>query len=315
MIVRSLGLVLVLSSCTSAEEQGTNVKRRASQSTTSGTNQTANSNSNSDDELSIDKPVLVGGSFLTCAAEYQDLNITSPTFGCRLASNGSRVAVPDSASGNIDLFVNGSPVTATTRKAPAGSYWQWIVSTNSKGPFDAKLALKDVIVGTSSSTPVITAGQGAADFEKALVAGSKLAWNNEAQTKVLSIDTDNGDDGLGQMMPTSNYVTTFPRHLVVNKAATSILEIGFYLKDGNTKFCRYIRSASAPSYFVYSTVNNNCGTAPQNNPKQVTPITEPMDAVVTNIEGAYIEGRLEDNSDVSNGSFKANAVLRPFLPN
>lgn len=302
MMIRGILLILTLSACVDG-----NTKSRPERDSKT-------SSQPDDTETTVDRPVSVSGSFLTCAAEYQDESITTPTFGCRLASEEARVAVPESASANIALSVNGTQVNATTAKAPAGSYWQWIVTTNSKGPFDAALALKDVSIDTSAKVPVVTAGKDKYDFEKALVKGSKLAWSNDGQTKNLTVDTDNGDDGLAQKMPATNYVTTFPRHLLVSKAATPIIEIGFYLNDNSIKFCRYIRSAFDPNYFIYSTVNNNCGTAPQNNPTQVTPITEPLDAVVTNIKQAYIQGRTADNSDVSNGSFKATAILRPFLP-
>lgn len=300
MMTRAILLILSLSAC---------VDNKAK----SGAEGDSGSSTQTDDtDTSIDRPVSVSGSFLICAAEYQDVNITTPTFGCRLASEDARVAVPESASADIALSVNGTKVNGTTAKAPAGSYWQWIVTTTSKGPFDAELALKDVTVDTSSQTPIITAGKDKYDFEKALVKGSKLVWSSSGQTKQLTVDTDNGDDGLAQKMPTANYATTFPRHLLVSKAATPIIEIGFYLNDNSIKFCRYIRSANDPSYFIYSTVNNNCGTAPQNNPTQVTPITEPLDAIVANIKQAYIQGRTADNSDVSDGSFKATAILRPF---
>lgn len=264
------------------------------------------------EETSVDKPVPVGGTFLTCASEYQDPQISAPTFGCRLESEGARIPVPDTASASIVLYKDGAKVDTTLAKATTSAYWQWLVTTNSKGPFDAELGLGDVIISTASTIPVISAGSGSYGFQKTAVAGSKLVWNTAEQVKMLTVDIDNGDDGLAQTMPTSNYITTFPRQLYVTKAATSVMEIGFYLNDGNIKFCRYIKSNSDPKYFVYSTVNNNCGTAPQNNPTQVTPITEPLNAIVTNIKQAYIQGRTEDNSQVSNGSFTATAILRPF---
>lgn len=213
-----------------------------------------------DDEGTIDKPVPVSGSFLTCSVDAEATG-TQPSYGCRLEANGAKVQVPSSATAEITFTKDNAAVPTQTAKAATDAFWQWLVTANVSGPFAAKLKLSNVSV-TTNPTLQISAGKGHFEFEQAVVEGSTFTWPTDSTTSSLTLLTNQTKvTDSNWSIPVESAITAFPKYLKGQAPVSGVVTVGFVgsgVTEGSTMTCTYKPSSTDPAYYVYA---GNCKNA------------------------------------------------------